>query len=63
MSHSDLPPADSKPASDVPALGATLLPEITSEQLLQGSREVRIRHGEEIYRLRLTKNDKLILHK
>lgn len=63
MTHPDLPPADSKTTADVPVMGASSLPEITSEQLLQGSREVRIRHGEEIYRLRLTKNDKLILHK
>jgi len=35
----------------------------SSQDLLQGCREVLIVHGEETYRLRLTRNDKLILHK
>jgi hemin uptake protein HemP len=37
--------------------------EIRSEELLDGAREVLIRHGEECYRLRLTRQDKLILTK
>ncbi|WP_243720292.1 hemin uptake protein HemP [Luteimonas aestuarii] len=37
--------------------------EIDSLRLLQGQREVRIRHGNEWYRLRHTRNDKLILTK
>lgn len=37
--------------------------EIDSQRLLQGQREVRIRHGNEWYRLRHTRNDKLILTK
>jgi hemin uptake protein HemP len=37
--------------------------EIDSGQLLQGRREVLIRHGGECYRLRHTRNDKLILTK
>jgi hemin uptake protein HemP len=37
--------------------------EITSAELLRGAREILIRHGEESYRLRLTRNGKLILHK
>jgi hemin uptake protein HemP len=37
--------------------------ELTSEELLAGQQEICIRHGEEIYRLRLTRNGKLILHK
>jgi len=36
---------------------------IESTQLLAGEREVLIRHGENIYRLRRTGNDKLILTK
>jgi len=36
---------------------------IDSTDLLQNHREITIRHGEEIYRLRLTKSGKLILHK
>jgi len=38
-------------------------PEVDSLRLLQGQREVRIRHGNEWYRLRHTRNDKLILTK
>ena len=36
---------------------------VRSEDLLQGSREVLIQHGAEMYRLRLTKAGKLILNK
>lgn len=36
---------------------------VDSEALLRGGREVLIRHGGEIYRLRHTRNDKLILTK
>ncbi|MFT3763516.1 MAG: hemin uptake protein HemP [Pseudoxanthomonas sp.] len=35
----------------------------TSEALLQGRREILIRHGDSVYRLRHTSNDKLILTK
>ncbi|MFQ5731398.1 MAG: hemin uptake protein HemP [Planctomycetaceae bacterium] len=38
-------------------------PEVTSESLLAGHREILIRHGEAVYRLRLTRNGKLILQK
>lgn len=37
--------------------------ELDSARLLQGKREVLIRHGGECYRLRHTRNDKLILTK
>ncbi len=37
--------------------------EIDSTDLLQGQRELHIRHGNECYRLRHTRNDKLILTK
>lgn len=37
--------------------------EVTSASLLHGQREVLIRHGNEVYRLRHTRNDKLILTK
>lgn len=54
------PPTHSEP-------GATPLPEgtvsISSRELLQGAREVLIDHEGETYRLRLTRNGKLILHK
>jgi hemin uptake protein HemP len=36
---------------------------VRSEDLLQGAKEVLIQHGQEIYRLRLTKAGKLILNK
>ncbi|WP_425488001.1 hemin uptake protein HemP [Marilutibacter penaei] len=45
--------------SSVPPRGALL----DSGALLRGSREVLIRHGGEVYRLRHTRNDKLILTK
>lgn len=37
--------------------------EVDSGQLLQGRSEILIRHGGEVYRLRHTRNDKLILTK
>ena len=37
--------------------------EIDSTRLLKGQRELLIRHGNECYRLRHTRNDKLILTK
>lgn len=36
---------------------------LESRRLLQGRNEVLIRHGSEVYRLRHTRNDKLILTK
>ena len=39
------------------------VPRWHSEDLLQGQREVLIEHGDEVYRLRCTRNGKLILHK
>lgn len=36
---------------------------LCSEQLLKGRREILIRHGDKLYRLRHTSNDKLILTK
>ena len=38
-------------------------PAVDSRGLLQGRNEVLIRHGNETYRLRHTRNDKLILTK
>ena len=37
--------------------------EIDSRELMQGEREIAIRHGDERYRLTLTRAGKLILHK
>ncbi len=39
------------------------VPVLRSEELLQGRREVLILHGNEVYRLLCTKNNKLILQK
>lgn len=44
------------------ALG-TLCHPIESEDLFGAAREIFIRHGEELYRLTITRNDKLILQK
>ncbi len=38
-------------------------PTLSSDQLLHGQREVLIQHGTEVYRLRLTRQGKLILQK
>ncbi|KAF1694283.1 hemin uptake protein HemP [Pseudoxanthomonas koreensis] len=51
-----------------PARLATPLPGsddvvLDSAQLLKGRREILIRHGDKLYRLRHTSNDKLILTK
>jgi hemin uptake protein HemP len=45
------------------APSAPAVPEVESLRLLQGQREVLIRHGNDCYRLRHTRNDKLILTK
>ncbi len=39
------------------------MPTVESVAILQGRREVLIRHGAELYRLRLTASNKLILTK
>lgn len=36
---------------------------VASEDLLRATREITIRHGEDVYRLRLTAQNKLILTK
>ena len=43
--------------------GESARPVFDSAGLLQGGREIMIRHGSECYRLRHTRNDKLILTK
>ncbi|HRO63159.1 hemin uptake protein HemP [Thermomonas sp.] len=52
------PPAKSVPTPSGPPLRC-----LESGQLLRGQCEVLIRHGDEIYRLRHTRNGKLILTK
>lgn len=61
MNEEDSEPRnDGTPATAVPADGPRVA---LSEALLQGSREIIIRHGGEDYRLRLTRAGKLILNK
>jgi hemin uptake protein HemP len=64
-------PQDTSPAIASTAHGGHASPSVPappvvaldSLHLLQGQREVQIRHGNETYRLRHTRNDKLILTK
>ncbi len=51
-------PLRTEPVPALPSQSA-----IESNALLRGTREVLIRHGGEVYRLRHTRNDKLILTK
>ncbi|MDZ7619243.1 MAG: hemin uptake protein HemP [Patescibacteria group bacterium] len=45
------------------AVGSEGVLSVPSETLLAGRRELRIVHGDEVYRLVLTRNNRLILHK
>ncbi|PJJ96408.1 hypothetical protein CO641_14265 [Lysobacteraceae bacterium NML91-0213] len=54
-------PSSSHAAACSPAQGTQVL--LDSAGLLAGQREICIRHGNELYRLRHTRNDKLILTK
>ncbi|WP_437203808.1 hemin uptake protein HemP [Planctomicrobium sp. SH664] len=56
-------PTPSQPAADQPRPAGTDSPQLDSAELFRNRKEVTIRHGEDLYRLRLTKNGKLILHK
>ncbi len=51
------------PMAAVASTASALGPLVDSDALLRGGREVLIRHGGEVYRLRHTRNDKLILTK
>ncbi len=55
------PPADTHGAPPLPA--STPVKAWQSEEILSGQKEVLIQHGEETYRLRLTRAGKLILYK
>jgi hemin uptake protein HemP len=46
-----------------PCLSDGSLPEYESPALFQGRREILIRHGEAVYRLKITRQGKLILNK
>jgi hemin uptake protein HemP len=62
----DVPPLPPSPARLMAAprmAAATPAPAVDSRLLLNGSREIEIVHGDKVYRLRHTRNDKLILVK
>ena len=61
--NNPLSSADNQPqaTAESPRLPAGVV--WTSEEILKGTKEIQIVHRSEIYRLRLTKNDKLILSK
>jgi hemin uptake protein HemP len=58
MTETERPPSD-PPQIPMPS-GARL---VDSEDLLQGAKTLVIRHAGEYYRLIVTRNDKLVLHK
>ncbi len=55
--------ASTRPEISDAAHSVSTTPVFDSAGLLQGGREILIRHGDECYRLRHTRNDKLILTK
>lgn len=56
-------PQDATPI-DASLVGAPqTMRRLDSQQLLQGAKEILIQHNGEWYRLTVTRNDKLILHK
>jgi hemin uptake protein HemP len=57
--HASHPPVSPTSA----AQRATSQADHDSRELMRGHREVLIRHGDQVYRLRHTRNDKLILVK
>ena len=55
--------SNSVPAISTPTRGIKQPRQVRSETLLHGDRELQIIHGDEIYRLSVTRQGKLILHK
>ena len=56
----------SNPLPEAQACGPSVkrtVREVASSELLCGENEMLIRHGDELYRLKLTRNGKLILQK
>ncbi|HIQ23312.1 MAG TPA: hemin uptake protein HemP [Planctomycetes bacterium] len=57
---------DSESATDASGTGkgeTRYVPSVRSEELFQGGRELQIVHSSEVYRLIVTRNNKLILQK
>ncbi len=62
MDHDQPPTSKISPnPGETPSEGSPR--EFDSADLLRGEKEILIRHAGEVYRLRLTRNDKLILQK
>ena len=61
--HDRQPRPSASPSMSESLSGESPMPVFDSAGLLQGGREIMIRHGGECYRLRHTRNDKLILTK
>lgn len=59
---SDPHSAPGEPNETTPS-GYPTMREVNSQELMQGTREIIIRHGEEAYRLSVTRSGKLILRK
>lgn len=60
---SDPNPSQPETGGRPPGTAQAGVPGIDSRDLMRGSREVQIRHAGQVYRLRHTRNDKLILVK
>jgi len=58
-----LPPSPARLMAAVRPVTAFRAPGVDSRLLLNGAREIEIVHGDRVYRLRHTRNDKLILVK
>ena len=58
-----LEPPSSKAISDTKPMALPVAHILNSRTLLDGQNEITIRHGNETYRLRRTRQDKLILTK
>ena len=67
MQHQDAQPETPEVRTDVETAGLSVpkspMPQFLSEQLFQGHRELLILHCGETYRLKVTRNGKLILNK
>lgn len=63
MADNSTTPAPSVPAPDITPQVPADARLFQSADLFSGQREVLIVHGQQLYRLRLTRANKLILHK
>lgn len=63
MNTESNPPPPAPPPAPIRALDSANARALDSATLLAGQAEIGIRHGDELYRLRLTRTGKLILTK